>query len=336
MFIWGTIKMKRNRCIRCMIMFTILLLMVVVLGACSAKEDTSTSPKESAKTSAPSERVYKHKYGETKIVGVPKKVAITLPGFVESLLAIGEKPHAMAMWGVDELAKNKGYPLIRDRLKDVIDIGRVGQFSYEALLAAGPDIILVPEYTEPHDHEKLSKIAPVVVIGEHDDNWRKQFLQIAEIYKKEEQAQKWIVEYERKVAEAKSNIKSKLGDQTAAYLSLNKKSIRLHGGTKRQFANVMYGELGIKVPPHVPMEGPSLKEISFEILPEINPDYLFINTFNDAETEALLKELQQSAIWKNLKAVKNNQVFFLRPEANFHNPLAMENHLNIIVQSLLK
>lgn len=51
--------------------------------------------------------------------------------------------------------------------------------------------------------------------------------------------------------------------------------------------------------------------MSVEILPEINPDYIFLELYEGSAlgSDKKLEELKQSAIWKGLSAVKNDHVF---------------------------
>ncbi|MHA7964914.1 hypothetical protein ACX93W_12290 [Paenibacillus sp. CAU 1782] len=50
---------------------------------------------------------------------------------------------------------------------------------------------------------------------------------------------------------------------------------------------------------------------SLEILPELNPDYIFLEkrTLKDYDASDSMTTLQESELWENLNAVKNNRVF---------------------------
>jgi hypothetical protein len=49
-----------------------------------------------------------------------------------------------------------------------------------------------------------------------------------------------------------------------------------------------------------------------EKIPEYNPDYILLQLFDEsAETKATYENLLQSGIWKNMTAVKKNQVFMI-------------------------
>jgi ABC-type Fe3+-hydroxamate transport system substrate-binding protein len=85
--------------------------------------------------------------------------------------------------------------------------------------------------------------------------------------------------------------------------------MRLRGG------EVIYNMLKLKAPDFVQKEaidsGKQLVEISMEMLSKYaNVDHIFI-CMNDGTTEAQVKEILESPIWKTLPAVKNNKVHML-------------------------
>lgn len=61
--------------------------------------------------------------------------------------------------------------------------------------------------------------------------------------------------------------------------------------------------LGFK---HAPQSKEAYKDVSLEQLSEINPDILFVSS-NEGHT--IVDDWKSNPIWKNLKAVKNGQVY---------------------------
>lgn len=49
--------------------------------------------------------------------------------------------------------------------------------------------------------------------------------------------------------------------------------------------------------------------ISQEVLPDYNADAIFVVVNRDDKSQQAYKELQKSAVWKGLKAVKANHVY---------------------------
>ncbi|GFZ97155.1 hypothetical protein GCM10008018_49410 [Paenibacillus marchantiophytorum] len=87
-------------------------------------------------------------------------------------------------------------------------------------------------------------------------------------------------------------------------IRLSDKEIRYY--SKRNY-EVLYDDLGLHTPPSIPEPTESMKVISLETLPSINPDRIFLLSSDSKETS----ELQKTEVWKGLKAVKNNHVYIV-------------------------
>ncbi|NRS50792.1 ABC transporter substrate-binding protein [Brevibacillus sp. HB2.2] len=90
------------------------------------------------------------------------------------------------------------------------------------------------------------------------------------------------------------------------------KEYRVHG-PNQLFAATIARDLGLKPLPQVEAMK-KFEVISMEKLPELNPDHIFIQVGNpakgpDEESDKRFQELTNSAVWQQLKAVKNNHVY---------------------------
>jgi iron complex transport system substrate-binding protein len=99
-------------------------------------------------------------------------------------------------------------------------------------------------------------------------------------------------------------------------------------------------DLGLKPVPQVE----SIKKfeaLSMEKLPEINPDYIFIQVGGpvkggDKEAEKKYEELTQSSLWKNLKAVKNNQVYIVPHWIISDYPHIKAKSIDLVLESIIE
>nr|WP_238327783.1 ABC transporter substrate-binding protein [Paenibacillus gorillae] len=118
-----------------------------------------------------------------------------------------------------------------------------------------------------------------------------------------------------------------MGNETVMFLRLSDKEVRYY--SKRNY-EVLYDDLGLQPPDSIPDPSDSMKVISLEVLPSINPDHIFFLT----EDSAVSSEIQNSQLWKNLKAVKNNHVYMLDYGLWFQGPGGPIGQSKIIEETL--
>ncbi|MDQ0243190.1 iron complex transport system substrate-binding protein [Bacillus fengqiuensis] len=289
-------------------MLTLMMLSVLFLAGCGSSQEQSTASTESSESTdngQTSKRIIKHLQGETTIDGEPKKIAVLDYRLADSLLALGIKPYAMTSYmGETNLEYLDGNPL-----KDVKNLG--DEPNLEAILEVEPDLIIGRE-NHAKIYDDLSKIAPTIILPVPDD-WRLGLSEMGEMLGKEKEAGEWLAKYDQKVEETKKKLAQKVSkDETALYMRVMPKEYRIHGPNQALGATLSQ-DLGLKPVPQVT----SIKKfevMSMEKLPELNPDYIFLEIGlpekgGDKEAEKKYEELTQSPLWKNLKAVKKNQVY---------------------------
>lgn len=295
-------------------LFVVLALMMIstiFLAGCGSFNENSASSKESnaaaEASGATSKRVIKHLSGETTIEGEPKKIAVLDYRLADSLLALGIKPYAMTSYmGKTELEYMNG-----SLFEGVVNLG--DEPNLEAILEAEPDLIIGRE-PDAKIFDDLSKIAPTIIMAMPDD-WRAGFLELAEILGKDKEADDWVAQYDEKAKETKAKIAEKVGEgKTALYMRVMPKEYRIHG-PKQFLGATLSQDLGFKPVPQVELIK-KFEVLSMEKLPELNPDYIFLQiglpvAGGDKEAEKQYQELEQSPLWKDLNAVKKNQVYIV-------------------------
>lgn len=155
---------------------------------------------------------------------------------------------------------------------------------------------------------------------------------------KEQVAEDWIANIEEKAKQARQDIEGIIGeDETVSILvTFGKANPRIYGG--RELGHVFYRLLGLKPTPFIEekiSEDPEFltfvaEELSFETLPDFVGDWLVVMDYQGGNDDdgMMLDQMQNSAIWKNLDAVKNDRVIFVPQDPFFtYAPLATEQAL---------
>ncbi|MED1799925.1 iron-siderophore ABC transporter substrate-binding protein [Brevibacillus porteri] len=279
-----------------------ILASCLFLSGCGASQEQMSTASDNQSSV---QRVIEHYSGKTTIKGEPKKISVLDYRLADSLYALGIKPYAMTSYqGETNLEYMEGNPF--EGVKNLGDDPNL-----EAILEAEPDLIIGRE-VHAKIYDDASKIAPTIILKDQDD-WRLAFRELASMLGKEKEADTWLASYDQKAEEARKKLAKKVGkDETVLYMRVMAKEYRIHG-PKQLFGATIARDLGLKPLPQVEAIK-KFEVISMEKLPELNPDHIFIQVGNpakgpDKESDKKFQELTNSALWQQLKAVKNNQVY---------------------------
>ncbi|MDO7908241.1 ABC transporter substrate-binding protein [Paenibacillus sp. JX-17] len=307
--------MKRKHNIKLIVLS--LTLMALLLAACGSQSTGTSDPGSSTGTGTVSqdtpdaaEQTVKDAMGhEVKIPAHPQKV---LAAYLEDhLVAIGVKP--VAQWAIGTT--------VQKYLTSELNVVPTIEWNLppEAVAAAAPDLIIVGSQASVQKglYEQYSKIAPTYVLGDEIlADWRKALTTIGELLNKSDEAAKAIQDYDQKAADAKEKIHQAIGDQSAAILWQIQQQLYIVEPT-RTSGNVLYGDLGVKVPALVaslPAPGATWEAISLEKLADLDADHIFLI---NADGVGQAAKGTETALWKNLKAVKEGHVHELADQGNW-------------------
>ncbi|MGG1878953.1 ABC transporter substrate-binding protein [Paenibacillus cisolokensis] len=83
--------------------------------------------------------------------------------------------------------------------------------------------------------------------------------------------------------------------------------------TARPLGPIMFQDLGLNMADGVEQLSPDkpFEVISKEVLPDFDADAIFVIISRGNEAAANFEELEKNAVWQNLKAVKQHQVYML-------------------------
>ncbi|MCM3714745.1 iron-siderophore ABC transporter substrate-binding protein [Alkalihalobacillus oceani] len=291
----------------------VLFLLVVAACGTEQQEGTAKQPNtdpgetvgEGAKQPEIDEtaKTIVHHMGETIIEGEPKQIASLFPRFTDFLLALEITPIAVSTAGPDAEEFTWYYA---DQLEGTTSVGWFTEPNFEALLQAEPDLILgLPNLDQVYS--SLEKIAPTILLDvveteEGIKDWRQTFIETAGIIGEEEKAEQVIASYDQQVEEAKQEIERAIGQESVMFLRVTDKELRYYG--QKNF-DVLYGDLALQPPVDFPGNEDTFAPISLEILPEIDPDHIFLLS----DQEENLELVEGNSIWENLTAVREGNVY---------------------------
>ncbi|MEK3887875.1 ABC transporter substrate-binding protein [Bacillus sp. FSL K6-3431] len=312
-----------------------LMLCFIFLGGCGKNEAQVTiSGNDSKKEENGSTRMYKDVTGrEVEIPVNPKRVVTTQ--YLDAMLALGVKPIGAPTHVLDN-------DYLGDLQDGVKDLG--SPFSIEKVLELAPDLIISADQEEV---EQLSKIAPTVVIPWLYGDVFTQLNEVGNILGKEKEADAWIVKLDEKASEGRKKIVNKISkdEVVSIFMTYGKDTLRLYGA--RNIGHVFYRSLELTPPAYIQEKlktDPKFEEfvyddISMEKLPEFLGDRIVMLSFEQETKEAggMLNQIEQSALWKNVDAIKNNQVYYIEEDPWFtYAPIAIEKSLDQAIELLSK
>lgn len=316
------------------------VMFMVLLAGCGSSGSTASDTAKDEGNRAAAEtgfatRTVTDLNGQTTIPADPQRIAALDYRVSDSLLALGITPVATGSFaGTTDIPYMDGNPL-----QEAVNLGDTPNL--EAILAAQPDLIVGTDVLKI-DQESLNRIAPAITVSVTPKDWQTALRELGQMLGRERQADEWISQYTAKADEAKKQVSERIGpDETVMFLRVLKKEYRLYG--ERQLTGtLLYQDLGLKAPQQVSaIEGVN-QTISMEVLPEIDPDYILLDVGavvagGDKQGEALYAELKQSALWKNMKAVKNNHVYLV-PDWFFRTdfPIARGKSLDVVIDALVR
>lgn len=237
---------------------------------------------------------------EVTLNAAPTK--IFAPYMEDSLVVLGVKP--VGQWS----NKGQGQDYLQDQLADVplVDFTS-GLPSPEVVMALQPDLIVLHNsyYAENGIYEQYSKIAPTYVFQQAAGDLDSSVTKLGELLGKKEEAAKGLADYRKKVEDAKLALAPHIQDKKALIIRFNSRGMFLMGGVYGGF--VLAEELEIAKSELVAAE--NSVDLSLELLPQIDADYIFLANDRANTGEAFYKELTESALWKSIPAVQSGHVY---------------------------
>jgi iron complex transport system substrate-binding protein len=294
------------------------IMLAVLLASCGTEPTTgihnagnkeTASANSSVGAAKPQMRTFTDDLGRKVEIPVsPKRVIVN--DFSAEMMAVGVKPIA---------AGNNDFKITFIKNELAVGVDSIGDPpNAEKILQLSPDLIVMSTISHdiyPNVVEQLEKVAPVVYFSFEQDPIYETFPKIADAVGKPQEAKKWIEDYELDMKRSREKVKAAIGDETVSVFRIEKGRLRVY--LNRNFAGYMVRtSLQTKAPAAVAAEIAKNKygsavEISLEKLPEYAADHMFIIVRGQGDDQAAFKEIENSAIWNSLPAVRNGNLYFI-------------------------
>ncbi|WP_196797483.1 ABC transporter substrate-binding protein [Gloeocapsa sp. PCC 7428] len=282
----------------------LVLITVLITVSCGNNQAQQTASFD-AKSSDSSCRIIQHAMGEICVPKNPKRVVTLSTENLSNAIVLGIKPVGSATSFDTTLPS-----YLQGKTEGMTTIGTDEQPSIEAIALLKPDLIIGVK--SPHEaiYPLLSKIAPTALYDwQSDETWRDQFSFVAEVLGRREAAQQAWTRYYQRIEDLKLALGNKYQNKTISFVYYY--FGRLGSDTKNSFIGSILSDVGLKRPPSQAVIAPyGSIEYSEEKLEQIDGDFLFLTAFSDNDEESL-KRLLQKPLFKQLKAVQQNHVYFV-------------------------
>ncbi|OAX46974.1 helix-turn-helix domain-containing protein [Paenibacillus sp. AD87] len=173
------------------------------------------------------------------------------------------------------------------------------------LLRAEPDLILTSEYTDDAHVQQLHQIAPTQTIAFQSQDWRSQFLEIAEATGRNQQAYSWLDEYDEKSHQAATHLRQQIG--SASIVSLLVRSQDCFVAGYRHMGAVLYQDLQLSTPSLIHEQQSHYIAEDWK-MDDLDADYIML-VFHPSVSDAEQQRWLNSPWWKAREAVKRGRVY---------------------------
>ncbi len=309
-------------------MFTALLMLVLVISACgnnsngqeSSSASNSPSNAPAPTTEASGTITYESELGPVEIPANPQRiVALTYAPNIVSL----DGP----VVGVDQWSSAN--PLFSEKMSG---IEVVSEADLEKISALEPDLIIAG--TEMKTLDELKKIAPTVAYTWGKLSYLDQQVEIGKILNKEQEAKAWVDDFSKRAADFGKEVKAKYGDNvTVSVFEAGPKEFYIFGEAWARGTEILYQAMELSMTEKGKQDalGPGYYSLSLEVLPEYAGDFIVLSRPSNNDNSFM-----DSEIWKNIPAVKNNQVITIDTEASsYSDPISLESMMAIFKKGML-
>ena len=250
-----------------------------------------------------------HVLGNTEIPIDPQRIVV-LDAYsdflLDGVLALGIKPIGLAR--CSSCIKSDPFS---DIVGNLPSVGTEERPSLEKILMLKPDLILGYEWQESF-YPQLSEIAPTVVVNPFagGNDFKRNFRQLAEILDKSNLAESIFAEYDEQIQNFQQRFREKLKNKTVSFLSFSGSAFHVYGLEDIFITSVM-NDAGLQfIPAYKELRDDALFNMSIEVLPDWDADFLFLELYQQESIEGLAS-LAKQPLWSTLNAVRNDQVYIM-------------------------
>jgi len=288
----------------------ILGLTIVSLGVVGCSSNGTNE--ETANTET---RIVQTTKGEVEIPANPERI-VDISGNSEELVLLGYTPVGTS--NVDSYKTDSVPAYVEDKLGSAKVVGHAMEDTadIEAILGLNPDLIIMAPRQEKI-YDQLKEIAPVVMLDDEYNDWEGKLMDVADIFEKQDVAQKWLDEYYAKAEEVGKEVKAARGeDESYVAISTDLANGQFFVFTSGGMGTVLSEDMHLKQPEKIPAQDSiELPKVTLEGLDEIDADNIVL-----IGSEADKEELAKNSVWNEIDAVKDGNVLFLNNSPCFSQP----------------
>ncbi|MHA6482388.1 ABC transporter substrate-binding protein [Paenibacillus sp. strain BS8-2] len=297
---------------------TILIVVMALVTGCAVNNGNGNAAEEAA-----TRDVVDATGATITIPNKPLRIA-DISGSTAELLILNIQPVATANTNPQD--NNQIDSIILEQLnKDAIPVGYYieGKVNLEKLASVNPDLILTNS-RQATINEQVAKIAPTVVVKDDalSTDWRVRFQHIGEIFNREADVEKWFAAYDAKAADLHDQIVAKTKDETFGVIETGPMGYRIYANAG--VGDILFNDVKLPIAEGTPKEGWGTS-IQLEGITTIDPDHIIL-----LYSDLIVDELDNSDVWKSLKAVRNGNVYRLANEVQYAEAFTTSGKLKLL------
>lgn len=313
---------KVTQILRQFLWAVLAFILVTACGADPSQVGTVHSPDAIQTASSGTVRLVKHMMGETQVPANPQRLITLDPNLLATALVLGIQPvGSSASVDIDgRTGLGPIQPYLDNYAQELTILGYEGVINLEKVLLVKPDLILGNHHYEAI-YEQLSRIAPTVLYDytENNSRWKDLTKFSAKVLGKSQEAEKLLNDYHQRIQE----LRKRLGLGVASSEENHASNIQVSvirpdlNGVRLIHRNLLAGsileDVGLSRPPEQDRDG-SQSFVSFEFIPQMDGDVIFVVSNRDKDSLDLVNQLQNHPLWSQLEAVKQDKVYLVDAE----------------------
>ncbi|OKL36932.1 ABC transporter substrate-binding protein [Domibacillus mangrovi] len=286
-------------------LLVLMLSMLMFLAGCGSQSSKGTSNEGGEEAETESSREITHAMGTTTIEGTPKNIVTLYQGATDAAVEMGFKPVGV----VESWLEQPIYNYLKEDLEGVQIVGQETQPNLEEIAKLKPDLIIASKLRHEEIYEQLSQIAPTVV-HETVFDFKGTVEMMGEAMNQEEKANELLSAWDSRVADFQGKIEEKMGDQWPLHVSVlnfREDHARIY---VTGFAGSILSELGFAGPKNITDKSLDVVKLTDkESITQMNADVFYMFMEDNEAVKKTHDEWTNHPLWKNLDAVKANQVY---------------------------
>lgn len=324
----------KNSMMKSMFFTFLALSLLLIMAGCSDSSKTASKGEEQVEKSAEVKeedqdsgtRIISTEMGDIEVPVNPERVVVNW--YVGDLAGVGIKPVAISGWLQETMPFYEEFK----------DVPLIEKWEAEEIMTFAPDLIITYDSA---DFEKLSKVAPVLVISEGTVNSLERQIIIGEATGRGEEAKKIVATFEDNLKDAKKELQADVfKDKTfSIFEDWGSGSYGVYYETGSRGGTLLYEFLEVnkteKLEQLVKDSGEGRGSLSYEVAADYFGDYILWFLQEDYESE-----FAQTEIWDSIPAVKEGRIVSIPGEYSglfyYSDATSLNAQLDYMVESLLK